>query len=48
MLPDLLAWVNRNDFPAERVTTIADFDDAPTAYAERTTKLVLHRPALTS
>lgn len=31
-------------FPAERVTThLAGFDEAPTAYALRTTKLVLHR-----
>lgn len=47
VLPELLDWVHRNDFPAERVTShLADFDDAPTAYAEHATKLVLHRPAL--
>jgi threonine dehydrogenase-like Zn-dependent dehydrogenase len=44
VLPELLAWVAEHDFPAERVTThLADFDDATTAYATRTTKLVLHR-----
>jgi alcohol dehydrogenase len=48
VLPELLAWVHEHDFPAERVTThLAAFDDAPTAYAARTTKLVLQRPALT-
>ncbi len=47
VLPDVLAWVDEHDFPAERVTTLlADWDDAPSAYAERTTKLVLHRPPL--
>lgn len=44
VLPELLAWVHEHGFPAERVTThLADFDAAPTAYATRTTKLVLHR-----
>ena len=44
VLPELLDWVHANDFPAESVTTkVADFDDAPTAYAIRTTKLVLQR-----
>jgi alcohol dehydrogenase len=47
VLPDVLAWVGEHDFPAERVTSLlADWDDAPSAYAERTTKLVLHRPPL--
>jgi threonine dehydrogenase-like Zn-dependent dehydrogenase len=47
-LPELLQWVHDNDFAAERVTTtLADFDDAPTAYATHTTKLVLHRDPLT-
>ena len=47
LLPELLNWVHENDFPAESVTTtLADFDDAPTAYVQRTTKLVLHRPTL--
>jgi threonine dehydrogenase-like Zn-dependent dehydrogenase len=44
VLPELLDWVHAHDFPAERVTTkVAHFDDAPTAYAMRTTKLVLQR-----
>jgi alcohol dehydrogenase len=44
VLPELLAWVHDHDFPAERVTTkVADFEEAPTAYAARTTKLVLQR-----
>jgi threonine dehydrogenase-like Zn-dependent dehydrogenase len=44
VLPDLLDWVHAHDFPAERVTTkVAHFDDAPTAYAARTTKLVFQR-----
>ena len=48
VLPELLAWIDRHDFPAERVTThLADFDSAPTAFAARTTKLVAG-PALTS
>ncbi|MGL6236623.1 MAG: zinc-dependent alcohol dehydrogenase [Segniliparus sp.] len=47
VLPELLDWVRDNDFPAEKVTTeLADFDEAPSAYAARTTKLVLHRPPL--
>lgn len=46
ILPELLDWVHANNFPAERVTTTtADFDDAPHAYAERTTKLVITRDA---
>jgi threonine dehydrogenase-like Zn-dependent dehydrogenase len=44
VLPDLLAFVERTGFPAERVTTLtADWDDAPRAYAARTTKVVLVR-----
>jgi alcohol dehydrogenase len=44
VLPEVLEWIHRNDFPAERVTSLlANFDDAPRAYAEKTTKLVLHR-----
>ncbi len=43
-LPDLLDFIARTGFPAEDVTTLtADWDDAPTAYAARTTKLVLER-----
>jgi len=47
VLPDLLAFIATSGFPAERVTSVlADWDDAPTAYTARTTKLVLHRPPL--
>jgi threonine dehydrogenase-like Zn-dependent dehydrogenase len=47
-LPALLAFVARTDFPAERVTTLtAGWDDAPEAYAAKTTKLVLRRDPLT-
>ena len=43
-LPELLDFVARTGFPAEKVTTVlADWEDAPAAYATRTTKLVLHR-----
>ncbi len=46
-LPDVLAFVEAADFPAELVTTlVADWDDAPEAYATRTTKLALRRPLL--
>jgi alcohol dehydrogenase len=45
VLPELLDFVARTDFPAELITTlVADWEDAPTAYAARTTKLVLQRP----
>jgi threonine dehydrogenase-like Zn-dependent dehydrogenase len=44
LLPELLAFVARTGFPAERVTTLtADWEDAPRAYTARTTKLVLQR-----
>jgi alcohol dehydrogenase len=47
LLPELLDFVARTGFPAEKVTTLlADWEDAPTAYAERATKLVLHRPPI--
>ena len=47
VLPELLDWMATHDFPAERVTTtLADFDDAPAAYAAETTKLVLRRDPL--
>ncbi|WP_433469750.1 alcohol dehydrogenase catalytic domain-containing protein [Spirillospora sp. CA-128828] len=46
-LPDLLEFLRRTGFPAENVTTLtAGWDDAPTAYAARTTKLVLARDPL--
>jgi alcohol dehydrogenase len=44
VLPDLLDFVARTGYQAEQVTTVtADWEDAPTAYAARTTKLVLQR-----
>ena len=47
VLPDLLAFVARTGFPAEQVTTLtAPWEEAPSAYATRTTKLVLQRDAL--
>ena len=47
VLPDLLAFVARAGFAAERVTTLtADWDDAPHAYAARTTKVVVQRDPL--
>ncbi|MFC7327090.1 zinc-dependent alcohol dehydrogenase [Marinactinospora rubrisoli] len=47
VLPELLDFVARTGFPAERVTTLtADWDDAPRAYAARTTKVVLQRDPL--
>jgi alcohol dehydrogenase len=47
VLPELLDFVASSGFPAERVTSLlADWDDAPEAYAAHTTKLVLHRPPL--
>jgi hypothetical protein len=43
-LPELLAFIARTSFPAERVTTLAaGWDDAPRAYAAHATKVVLHR-----
>jgi alcohol dehydrogenase len=48
ILPALLEFVARTGFPAERVTSLtADWDDAPRAYAARTTKIVLRRDPLT-
>ncbi|NLE81554.1 MAG: alcohol dehydrogenase catalytic domain-containing protein [Rhodococcus sp.] len=47
ILPDLLDFVARTEFPAEQVTTLlADWEDAPEAYQAHTTKLVLHRQPL--
>lgn len=48
VLPGLLDFVYRTGFPAERVTTLdAPWDDAPAAYAAKTTKLILRRDPLT-
>jgi hypothetical protein len=49
VLPDLLAFIERTGYAAERVTTLtADWNDAPSAYAARTTKVVLHRDPLSA
>lgn len=46
-LPELLDFVARSDFPAEKVTsTLLPWEDAPDGYAAHTTKLVLHREPL--
>jgi threonine dehydrogenase-like Zn-dependent dehydrogenase len=43
-LPEVLDFVANSGFPAEKVTSLlADWEDAPEAYAAHTTKLVLHR-----
>jgi threonine dehydrogenase-like Zn-dependent dehydrogenase len=47
VLPGLLDFISRSQFPAEHVTTVtADWEDAPAAYATKTTKVVLHRAPL--
>jgi threonine dehydrogenase-like Zn-dependent dehydrogenase len=47
LLPDLLEFIARENFPAEKVTSLtAPWDDAPEAYAARTTKVVLYRQPL--
>jgi hypothetical protein len=44
VLPAVLDFIHRSRFPAESVTTLtAEWDDAPRAYATRTTKVVLQR-----
>lgn len=44
VLPELLAWVHEQNFPAELVAPrVDDFDDAPNAYAAHATKVVLAR-----
>jgi threonine dehydrogenase-like Zn-dependent dehydrogenase len=47
VLPELLAFVRDTGFPAERVASLtADWEDAPSAYKARTTKVVLRREPL--
>jgi alcohol dehydrogenase len=49
ILPELLAFVERTGFAAERVTTLtAPWEEAPDAYAARTTKVVLERDPVMS
>jgi alcohol dehydrogenase len=44
IIPELLAFIARTGLPAERVTTLsAGWEEAPWAYAARTTKVVLTR-----
>ncbi|KAA9130513.1 alcohol dehydrogenase catalytic domain-containing protein [Marinihelvus fidelis] len=46
-LPEMLDFIARTGFEAERVTSVlADWDDAVEAYAARTTKVVLKRDPL--
>jgi threonine dehydrogenase-like Zn-dependent dehydrogenase len=48
VLPELLDFLAETHFPAEDVTTLlAEWDDAPVAYAARTTKVVLRRDRIT-
>ena len=43
-LPRLLALLQTGKFKPEKITTlVADWDDAPRAFLERTTKVVLKR-----
>jgi alcohol dehydrogenase len=47
VLPEVLAFVARTGFRAERVTTLrAAWEEAPAAYGARTTKVVLVRDPL--
>lgn len=49
VLPELLDFVDRSGFAAETVTTLtADWGDAPSAYAAKTTKVVLQRDPVRS
>ena len=46
-LPEVLALIEKGTFQPEKITTLlADWDDAPKAYLERTTKVVVHRPSI--
>ena len=46
-LPDILDLIESKKFQPEKVTTlVANWDDAPDAYLERTTKVVVHRPSI--
>ncbi len=48
ILPDLLSFLSQTGFPAEQVTTLTGaWEDAPTAYTARTTKVVLARQPIT-
>jgi alcohol dehydrogenase len=44
VMPEMLEFIATNDFAAESVTTtLADWDDAPSAFAEQSTKVVIQR-----
>lgn len=46
-LPGVLELIKSKKFQPEKITTVlADWDDAPEAFLERTTKVVAHRPSL--
>jgi threonine dehydrogenase-like Zn-dependent dehydrogenase len=46
-LPDVLALIESKKFQPEKITTLlAHWDDAPEAYLERTTKVVVHRSSI--
>jgi threonine dehydrogenase-like Zn-dependent dehydrogenase len=46
-IPDLLELIQTENFqPAKIATVLSDLEDAPEAFLERTTKVVVHRPAL--
>ena len=46
-LPDVLDLIRGGKFRPEKITTVlADWDEAAEAYLERTTKVVVHRPAV--
>ena len=44
---DVLALIESKKFQPEKITTLlAGWDDAPDAFLERTTKVVVHRPSV--
>lgn len=46
-LPGVLELIKSKKFQPEKITTVlADWDDAPEAFLERTTKVVVHRSSL--
>ncbi len=48
-LPEVLDLIATRKFQPEKATTLlADWEDASEAYLERTTKVVVHRPATLS
>lgn len=46
-LPEVLALIESKKFQPEKITTLlAGWDDAPEAFLERTSKVVVHRPSM--